>query len=300
MRVFPEDAHGNGQDYHVFEEDQLRVVALVNRLYEREFALAPFVDASTEPNTVYYEAELVPTEAGAYEVRVEFTAPDGATAESTAGRKEMALLASTASEVTSVVSGQGVSRAKTGATSYFRVELKDAHGNYAGDGSFVDPADAASLPEHRTTYADGPEKPVIVEARLVPFGEDWVSNRSAVASVAYDPHQGVYIGAYVATQPGRHDLEVLLHGRLVTHGASYLGTEVVVGDADTARSVAKSPNLEGFDASLVDVIAVPAAAGDRVAVTVQARDVNGNPLDTGGASFAVLARAEEGLSLIHI
>ena len=294
MRVFPEDAHGNGQDYHVFEEDQLRVVALVNRLYEREFALAPFVDASTEPNTVYYEAELVPTEAGAYEVRVEFTAPDGATAESTAGRKEMALLASTASEVTSVVSGQGVSRAKTGATSYFRVELKDAHGNYAGDGSFVDPADAASLPEHRTTYADGPEKPVIVEARLVPFGEDWVSNRSAVASVAYDPHQGVYIGAYVATQPGRHDLEVLLHGRLVTHGASYLGTEVVVGDADTARSVAKSPNLEGFDASLVDVIAVPAAAGDRVAVTVQARDVNGNPLDTGGASFAVLARAEEG------
>ena len=37
-------------------------------------------------------------------------------------------------------------------TSYFRVELEHAHGNYAGDaGRSPDPTDAASLPEHRMT-----------------------------------------------------------------------------------------------------------------------------------------------------
>ena len=256
MRVFPTDAHGNKQDYHVFAEDGLRVVATVNRLYDAEFALTPFVDASTNPKTVYYEAELVPTEAGAYVVRVEFEGPDGATAEASAGRKEMELLASTASRETSVVSGQGVSRAKTGQTSYFRVELKDAHGNYAGDGSFVDPTDAASLPEHRMTYANGVATPVILEARLVPFDEHWTES-VVEATLAYDLYQGVYVGEYVAVQPGRHDLQVLLHGQPVTHGASYLGTEVVVGDADTAQSVAKSLHLEGFDDSFVNVSAVP-------------------------------------------
>ena len=293
MRVFPTDAHGNKQDYHVFAEDGLRVVATVNRLYDAEFALTPFVDASTNPKTVYYEAELVPTEAGAYVVRVEFEGPDGATAEASAGRKEMELLASTASRETSVVSGQGVSRAKTGQTSYFRVELKDAHGNYAGDGSFVDPTDAASLPEHRVTYANGVATPVILEARLVPFDEHWTES-VVEATLAYDPYQGVYVGEYVAVQPGRHDLQVLLHGQPVTHGASYLGTEVVVGDADTAQSVAKSLHLEGFDDSFVNVSAVPAAAGDEIDVVVEARDANGNPLDAGGASFVVLARAVEG------
>ena len=293
MRVFPTDAHGNKQDYHVFAEGGLRVVATVNRLYDAEFALTPFVDASTNPKTVYYEAELVPTEAGAYVVRVEFEGPDGATAEASAGRKEMELLASTASRETSVVSGQGVSRAKTGQTSYFRVELKDAHGNYAGDGSFVDPTDAASLPEHRMTYANGVATPVILEARLVPFDEHWTES-VVEATLAYDPYQGVYVGEYVAVQPGRHDLQVLLHGQPVTHGASYLGTEVVVGDADTAQSVAKSLHLEGFDDSFVNVSAVPAAAGDEIDVVVEARDANGNPLDAGGASFVVLARAVEG------
>ena len=293
MRVFPTDAHGNKQDYHVFAEDGLRVVATVNRLYDAEFTLTPFVDASTNPETVYYEAELVPTEAGAYVVRVEFEGADGATAEASAGRKEMELLASTASRETSVVSGQGVSRAKTGQTSYFRVELKDAHGNYAGDGSFVDPTDAASLPEHRATYAHGEAVPVILEARLVPFDKNWTLS-VVEATLAYDPYQGVYVGEYVAVQPGRHDLQVLLHGQPVTHGVSYLGTEVVVGDADTAQSVAKSLHLEGFDDSFVNVSAVPAAAGDAIDVVVEARDANGNPLDAGGASFVVLARAVEG------
>jgi hypothetical protein len=293
MRVFPTDAHGNKQDYHVFAEDGLRVVATVNRLYDAEFTLTPFVDASANPETVYYEAELVPTEAGAYVVRVEFVGADGATAEASAGRKEMELLASTASRETSVVSGQGVSRAKTGQTSYFRVELKDAHGNYAGDGSFVDPTDAASLPEHRVTYVNGEAVPVILEARLVPFDEHWTES-VVEATLAYDPYQGVYVGEYVAVQPGRHDLQVLLHGQPVTHGASYLGTEVVVGDADTAQSVAKSLHLEGFDDSFVNVSAVPAAAGDAIDVVVEARDANGNPLDAGGASFVVLARAVEG------
>ena len=142
MRVFPKDAHGNKQDYHVHEEDGLRVVATVNRLYESEFALTRFVDDSTVPTTRWYEATLIPTEAGAYVVRVEFEGPDGRITRSSAGSKEMALLASTASRATSIVSGQGVSEAKTGAKSYFRVELRDAHGNYAGDGSFVDPTDA--------------------------------------------------------------------------------------------------------------------------------------------------------------
>ena len=114
------------------------------------------------------------------------------------------------------------------------------------------------------------------------------------ATLAYDPYQGVYVGEYVAVHPGRHDLQVLLHGQPVTHGASYLGTEVVVGDADTAQSVAKSLHLEGFDDSLVNVSAVPAAAGDAIDVVVEARDANGNPLDGGGASFVVLARAVEG------
>jgi hypothetical protein len=293
MRVFPKDAHGNKQDYHVFEEDGLRVVATVNRLYESEFALTRFVDDSTVPPTRWYEATLVPTEAGAYVVRVEFEAPDGRITQSSAGSKEMALLASTASRATSIVSGQGVSEAKTGAKSYFRVELRDAHGNYAGDGSFVDPTDALSLPEHRMTYEDDSLVPVILEARLVPLGSNWTAS-VVQAKFAYDAHQGVYIGEYVAVRPGRHDLQVLLHGQRVTHGASYLGTEVVVGEADTAQSVAKSPNLEGFDESFVNVSAVPAAAGDDVSVVVEARDANGNPLDTGGASFVVLARAVTG------
>ena len=57
----------------------------------------------------------------------------------------------TASPFHSVVSGTGARFAKTFTPSFFRVELRDAHGNYAGDGAYVSPRDAAALPDHRAT-----------------------------------------------------------------------------------------------------------------------------------------------------
>ena len=294
-RVYPRDAHGNKQDYRVFPHDGLRVTATVNRLYDREFALEPKTDTATVPHTTYYEARLTPREAGNYEIRVSFDWYEGgpppeseeASAPprffSTAGSKFVRVSASTASAERSAVTGTGVHRAETNTRSFFRVELKDSEGNYAGDGAFISPEDQLELSDHRATHVvDGKIVPVILEARLVPYGLNW-TNADAEAEIFYDESQGVYVGSYVASVTGRQTLEVKLHGRRIAHGADYLGTEVVTGPADaascTAEGAALGPN------------AIPAVAGERSAIKIVSRDRSGNALERGGSTFTVSARA---------
>mgnify|MGYP000025569553 CR=1 FL=1 len=142
--------------------------ATVNRLYEVEFVLTPKVNATTVPHTVYYEAHLTPTEAGSYEIVVSFHDETDAVAYASSGTITVDLLASTASVATSAVSGAGVDFAKTGTEAYFRVELNDKHGNYAGDGFYIYPIYALTLPiQHQL---DDVLVPIILEARLVPHG----------------------------------------------------------------------------------------------------------------------------------
>ena len=294
-RVYPRDAHGNKQDYRVFPHDGLRVTATVNRLYDREFALEPKTDTATAPHTTYYEARLTPREAGNYEIRVSFDwyeggpPPESEEASSpprffsTAGSKFVRVSASTASAERSAVTGTGVHRAETNTRSFFRVELKDSEGNYAGDGAFISPEDQLELSDHRATHVvDGKIVPVILEARLVPYGLNW-TNADAEAEIFYDESQGVYVGSYVASVTGRQTLEVKLHGRRIAHGADYLGTEVVTGPADaascTAEGAALGPN------------AIPAVAGERSAIKIVSRDRSGNALERGGSTFTVSARA---------
>ena len=288
--VYPKDAHGNFQDYKAWIEDGLKMTTTVNRLYELDFTLVPLVNESTTPHSIYYEASLTPTEAGSYEVFVTFRDTNYEVVEASVGRTALTLLASTASTQTSVASGAGVSYAKTGSESYFRVELRDKDGNYAGDGVYIDPVDALTLPNQHNY--DNELNPIILEARLVPHGMEW-KDSNVVADFFYDNYQGVYIGTYTATFPGRHTLEILLHGLPLTLPVSYLGTEVVVGDLNTETTIAKGPNLIGNDS--VDTIhQIPAIAGQSVNVVVESRDVHGNALVTGGSSFVVLARAQSG------
>ena len=175
-RVRPVDAHGNPQDYRVFPKDDLRVVAKINNLRDLEFQLTAIQDTTTDPPSTYFDAVFVPTEAGRYEFTVDFdaNAGDGSRVASSSGTTRADVLPGTASPFHSVVSGTGARFAKTFTPSFFRVELRDAHGNYAGDGAYVSPRDAAALPDHRATHVvDGEVVPVILEARLVRRGENW-------------------------------------------------------------------------------------------------------------------------------
>jgi len=276
VMIYPEDAYGNRIDYHVFPRDGLGVAVDVNAVGTDAFTLTRLTDTSRPgPATYHFYGEYVPTEAGKYTFTVHFNAQDG-TYETVGKPQTMDIAASTASVETSVVSGDGVAKAKTGVLSWFRVELFDRGGNAAGRGEYIAPQDKPSLPQHPRPG----EVPTIVEARLVPFGKEYAQGR--VASVHYDEEHDVYIGSYNATESGRSSLVVLLYGQQIKMGTDYLGTDVTVGDASTGACTATGESI--------GVGKVPVVAGSQTSVTVHARDVFGNALTSGGSVFDLLAR----------
>ena len=276
VMIYPEDAYGNRIDYHVFPRDGLGVAVDVNAVGTDVFTLTRLTDTSRPgPATYHFYGEYVPTEAGKYTFTVHFNAQDGRY--ETVGKPQtMDIAASTASVETSVVSGDGVAKAKTGVLSWFRVELFDRGGNAAGRGDYIAPQDKPFLPEHPRPGG----VPTIVEARLVPFGKEYAQGR--VASVHYDDEHDVYIGSYNATESGRSSLVVLLYGEQIKMGPDYLGTDVTVGDASTGACTATGESI--------GVGKVPVVAGSQTSVTVHARDVFGNALTSGGSVFDLLAR----------
>ena len=274
VMIYPEDAYGNRIDYHVFPRDGLGVAVDVNAVGTDVFTLTRLTDTSRPgPATYHFYGEYVPTEAGKYTFTVHFNAQDG-TYETVGKSQTMDIAASTASVETSVVSGDGVAKAKTGVLSWFRVELFDRGGNAAGRGEYIAPQDKPYLPQHPG------EVPTVVEARLVPFGKEY--GQGKVASVHYDEEHDVYIGSYNATESGRSSLVVLLYGKQIKMGTDYLGTDVTVGDASTGACTATGESI--------GVGKVPVVAGSKTSVTVHARDVFGNALTSGGSVFDLLAR----------
>ena len=282
--IYPKDAFGNKQDYRVFPVDGLRAQVTANDLQNVPVTLTRRFDVTTVPETTHFLASFVPKDVGKYVVEFDYLRPDG-TRKKVGGAYTIDVAPGTPSPVTSVVSGTGVASASAGVEAFFRVQLNDAAGNPAFNGSYVAPDDAANLPGANAPQSSGaPAPPIpVVEANLIPYGGNASHAGVFKATLEYLAEEGVYLGRYTATKTGRYTLEVLLYGAVMFMGESYLYTDVNPGDTATSESTANGAG--------VGTGGLPISAGEAGRVVIVSRDAFSNALTTGGSAFVVLARS---------
>jgi len=277
-QIYPVDEYGNKQDYVAFPSDDLVAAVTINALYTLPITLTPRFDASTIPVSTSLTATFKPVETGKYKVEVSFLRPDG-TRKTAGSAFQIDVAPGTSSPETSVVSGTGVTVAVVGVEASFRVQLNDATGNPAFDGTYV--AGAAG-PSSSSTNAPSIS---VVEANLIPYGGNANSANVVKAILEYNAERGVYFGRYSALKVGRHTLQVLLYGEVISMDDAYLSTSTNVKPGSTSTSACTA---EGAG---VGAGGAPINAGESARIVVVARDAFGNALETGGSIFSVLARS---------